>query len=191
MKNEQILIEFKNEHITLEEALSLLKDNNKIKDLGVEKVEKEIRVVTIFGRECRIQQIDKERNLWDFLDLPITSKVYDYVDTAKELNKNHDGNNNNLEKLIPQIKSELAKNGLKIGKIWIPSKEDYEGRIPFYSKQKNRIKYYKGEAFLYWTSTPFPGYYGSWYCVYCDGSLGWHSVVNTFDVSFAFYLYNN
>lgn len=149
-------------------------------------MEREIRTINMFGKECRIQKIGD--NLWDFLDLPVLSNVYDTWDIAKKYNSNCDGKNNNLDKLIPQIKSELEKNNLKIGKIWIPSKEEYEGGISFYSEPDNRIKFYDGDSYWYWTSTPGPDDYYYWYSVHYDGYLSWYNVFVTIGVSFAFYI---
>lgn len=105
-------------------------------------MEREVRTITMFGKECRIQKVGD--NLWDFVDLPISSKVYNTCDEAAELNENCDGKDNLLEKeVLPKLKAELSKT-FKNFKCFIPSKEQLK---QWYPKGKGKIKYWKGRSY--------------------------------------------
>lgn len=148
----------------------LVKIANTQKGLG------EIKTITLWGNNYRIRRVNVKPEIWDFVDIPFCATF-----NTKEKGSTYKGSY--IESLVLNvIKPELEKAlGKKLKNIFIPSKEDLEGKgkLEFYKEDdySKRIKYICGETYPYWTSSPYTSSnYRAW-SVNNVGSLIYYLVV--------------
>lgn len=101
---------------------------------------RQTKTIRMFGGLYKIQKIEGT-DYWDFVDFPEIA----HADPAATV----DMKNNTLRTALEKVQTELRKS-FKIGKCFIPTKEQYER---FFPAESDRIKFSDDKPAPYWTSS--------------------------------------
>ena len=159
-------------------------------------------VIEIFGKKCRIRHLvidgEEQPDWYDFIDLPMLSRVYSNLKQASEL-RDPEGNASGLcgrqgnlldggpgvglhGGCLQKIKDELSKYFTVVSiHLW-----DTVTIKAMYPDPSDRIKYWQGEPCEYWLFNALPQSCYRWYEVDENGAIGLEAVNEALGVSCIF-----